>query len=332
MAVAMDEAGIDVTVWPTSICPGLPVEFTNLLTKNPTGAHDVVMTFAPPFDIHPDEFAELAPKAVGYSMWEKSKLIPADMKGHGWDMRRRSHWWDGLDMMLVTCSMNVDAFKALDPHVRYDVLACGIDGDFWIPKRRDRSRKPMRFGMIGMLAGRKDPFLLLGAWKELKEERPEFDAVLELKTSCAGIHPRAVEVYPDLVLYDRAWTGEKVRDWYHSLDVLISVSRGEGNNKPAMEFMATGGTVIASDWSGHHNWLHPAATYALRGELHPAGHDPDGPLDFRADKEHLKELLWHCWTNRDEVENKGRVAEEWIRATLDWSKVVGRLEKILVDL
>jgi len=345
LALCLERAGVDVYPWPMGgMIPGLPRTFTDLLTKDPTQAKpDVAMTFAPPFDIHPDEFADLAPVAVGYSMWEKSKLTPDDMLGHGWPGESfRGRWWlepgRELDAMIVTCDMNVPAFQALEPGLHCPVVPCGIEPDHWpIIERKPGVDGPMRFAMNGMLNGRKDPFLMLQAWRELKEEYPDFDAVLELHTLCPGLHPKIMEWIPDVIIHERAWSEAKLLDWYHSCDVLVSVSRGEGNNKPAMEMLATGATVIASDWSGHDNWLRPGHAYALPGTLLPAATPPGTPqrhdvLDFRVDKDVLKATILHCWSHPDEVAAKGLAGAAWIREHLSWDVVAGRMIDVLADL
>lgn len=357
IAIGLAREGVDVVPWPTKVLPGIEPEFAHLLTKNPASTYDVVLAFAPPFDIQPDDLVRLAPRAVGYSMWETSRLTDDDMRRHGfgdlaphivpehdpepgltWEADYEGRYWSwskhsnldhrGLDLMIVTCPMNVDAFRAVDATVPIDVLPCGVDVAKFAEVRRPTDRR-MRFGMIGMLAGRKDPFALLQAWQELKEEHPEFDAVLSLKTACPGLHPKLVEVYPDVELFDRAWTPQQVIDWYSTIDVLVSVSRGEGNNKPAMEFMSTGGPVIATDWSGHQNWLYPESGYPLRGELRPVHPGRDDVLDFRVDQQHLKDTLYHCWSNREEVALKGARAARLVRGSLSWEVICAKLAGML---
>lgn len=333
----LERAGVDVTPWPTGCMPGLPREFTRLLEKHPTGKHDIVLAFAPPFDLNPSEYAHLADHAVAYTMWETSRFPREALRGRHWNLRRRDVFSgghqlgkrrDGIDRLLVTCAMNVDAFRNVDRKVPIQVLPCGIDSDAWPMQRRDPSRQ-LTFGMIGMLAGRKDPWLAIQAWQELKEEHPEFDARFEFKTSCAGLHPAIEQWLPDVKIHDRIWSKQQVLDWYYGVDVLVSTSRGEGNNKPAMEFMATGGTVIASDWSGHQNWLYPEATYPLPGALMPVHPSMPDTLDFRGDKAALKDLMLRCWKERAEVVRKGEVAAGVIRAAFAWPVIANRLTRIL---
>jgi len=361
IAIGLSKLGVDVVPWPTKIIPGLPRELTRLLEKDPTGAYDVVLSFAPPFDVHPDELVRFAPKAVGWSMWETSAITTDDLMHHGFGDRAANvvyddeadpgithesdyvdRWWSwskhrnrdhrGLDLMLVTCPMNIDAFHAADPALPIEVLPCGVDVDRFAEIDRPTDR-PMRFGMIGMLAGRKDPMTMIEAWRQLKEEHPEFDAVLSMKTSCPGLHPKLVEVYRDVEIHDRAWTPDQVLDWYHGIDVLVSVSRGEGNNKPAMEFMATGGPVIATNWSGHQNWLFPDSGYPVGGVLRPVHMHRDDVLDFRVDVDELKATILHTWKERQEVRLKGQRAARLVRQSLSWdavcAKLVGVLERVV---
>jgi glycosyltransferase involved in cell wall biosynthesis len=341
LAVALEKRGVDVTPWPTGVLPGLPKAFTDLLTKTPVpGSYDVMMHFAPPFDCKPEEDAGLAAKTVGYSMWERDRLLPGDM--NGWKHKgSRKHWWsksphyrgkkpNWYDAMIVTCPMNVPAFEALDPHLPYHVVPCGISPDDFPVMERPYDR-PLTFGMIGVLGGRKDPFALLLAWKDLKEQGLLPDARLKVHDMSTSIHPRSVEVFPDMVLTQKAVSRQALLDWYGSVDVLVSTSRGEGNNKPAMEFMATGGPVIATDWSGHQNWLHPHAAWPIPGTLVPvAEYCP--ARDFRADQDALKQALLEAYADRDLVRKKGRVAATWIRDTLSWEQVAVQMEKVLAGL
>jgi glycosyltransferase involved in cell wall biosynthesis len=323
LAVGMTKAGIDVTVWPMSILPGLPRAFTRLLEKEPVRQHDVMLTFGPPHTIDKDA-GRGAPVAVGYSMWERSRITALDLPDD-W-----TPWSEYLTAMLVTCAMNVEAFQYVDPALRVEVLPCGIADDEWPVARRDPARR-MQIGVCGALAGRKDPWALLAAWKELKAEHPEFDAVLHVKDTSGAVHPRIVEAYPDVVLHQTPWSREALVAWYHEMDLLVSTSRGEGNNKPAMEFMATGGAVAATDWSGHQNWLHPGVGYPLRGQLQPVKPNHVAE-DFRVDHDGLKETLLGCWGNRGDLARKGEHAATWIRQTHSWESIISRLERLLVSL
>lgn len=344
MALWFSRAGVDVVPWPKMVMPGLPRAFTDLLTKEPSGDYDLAVQFMPPFDLHAEDVAGLARTAVGWSMWEKTPLVPADMVGHGWKRPgTRKHWWsrharsgegrkkDYLDRMIVTCHDNVDAFRALDATLDLAVCPNGIDPvRFPVLDRPLGEDRPMRFLSIGMLAGRKDPFATLEAWRRAQEIEPAFDAELILKTSCSGLHPAIEQAYPGVRIINEVWPAERVLDLYGRCDVLVSTSRGEGNNKPAMEFMSTGGAVMATDWSGHRNWLHPSTGYPLPGSLVTW---PDGVRqDFRVDIEATAQTFVHCWRNRPEVRRKGELAARTIRADLSWEKVCERFLRLSAEV
>lgn len=324
LAIALDGLGVDVTPWPTSLLPGLPRRFLRLLEKDPRGRKDVQVKFAPPQKIKPWDYHKDVAK-VGYSMWERSPLAVEDFAGSGWekDGVPQNISYGGLDTMIVTCRMNLDAFAPFCTGTKLQVVPAGIDPDAWPEKPRDTDNR-MRFLMVGMLTGRKDPFALLDAWRELKQERSDFNAQLTLHTLAPGLHPSLQNVYPDVTISQRPLDHDGVLRLYHDHHVYVTTSRGEGNNKPAMEFMATGGTVIATDWSAHQNWLYPDANYAVRGELRQAEHAPDGVQEFYVDRQALKNQLWHCYRNRHEVMNKGEAAAKWMRQGFTWQMIAER--------
>lgn len=336
MAVTFEKLGVDVVPWPVSLAPGLPRTFTDLLTKNPLGGADAAVMFSPPQGLKPDEFASLGDVAVGWSMWERTPLVREDMLPGGWeDVSTRTHWWgrgpdsrdgrqkDWLDLMAVTCPDNVHAFKELDPHVPYVVVPNGIDPERYEQVDRRGADRPFRFFSIGMLGGRKDPFATLQAWELAQQMDPSFDAELILKTSQPGLHPKLESRYRNVRIINEVWSREQVTEFYGHVDCLVSTSRGEGNNKPAMEFMATGGAVMATAWGGHMNWLHPDSGYALPGFLQPV-REGSVVRDFRVDVEATAKTLLHVWRNQTAAHEKGRQAAARIRAEFSWEHVCKR--------
>jgi glycosyltransferase involved in cell wall biosynthesis len=270
--------------------------------------------------------------------------MASDMQGSDWTQPgRRKHWWgkgpapkegldrDWLDLMVVTSPDSLTAFKALDDKVPYTVVPNGIDTEqFDVIDRRDR-KGPFRFFSIGMLAGRKDPFATLAAWEMAQQMDPEFDAELILKTGTTGLHPKIAERYRNVQVIAELWPRHMVKRFYADVDCLVSTSRGEGNNKPAMEFMATGGAVMATDWGGHRNWLHDSSGYPLPGALEPIG--PGSPIsDFRVDVEATARTFLHVWRNQREAHEKGVQAAARIRADLSWEKVCDRFMRRSVEV
>jgi glycosyltransferase involved in cell wall biosynthesis len=176
------------------------------------------------------------------------------------------------------------------------------------------------------LSQRKDPFKSIQAFGELKNEDAEFNeyARLAMKTNIPGLHSKMEDVYPGLrILYD-AWPQSTVLEFYRGSHVLLAPSKGEGKNLPALEFLSTGGTVIATNWGGHTEWLHTDYAYPLNWSEDPTPRVP-GNFNASASVEHMKELMLHTFRNRDEVRRKGYIASSVIPGMCSWDSVVVRL-------
>jgi glycosyltransferase involved in cell wall biosynthesis len=56
---------------------------------------------------------------------------------------------------------------------------------------------------------------------------------------------------------------------YPKIKAMVSFTKGEGFGRPLLEFSITGKPVIASNWSGQTDFLHPEMSVLLPGELTP---------------------------------------------------------------
>jgi glycosyltransferase involved in cell wall biosynthesis len=213
----------------------------------------------------------------------------------------------------------------LDPQLPMLVVPGGIEPSEWPRRVVDwpllDGERPVRFLMIGQLAGRKDPFRVLGAWRELMAGNPGLNAELVVHTFTPGVHPAAADYYgPKIRMSQRALSRPELVALYRSCDVLVSASRGEGNNKPALEFQATGGTAIVPDWGGPRNWLHEAAT-GLPGELVPAM-DAPGAVEFAVDHDELVKALWRHASDPVWVADRGQRCASAVRARMSWRRTL----------
>lgn len=188
--------------------------------------------------------------------------------------------------------------------------------------------------MEGQLHQRKDPFVAIQAFQELKEELPEeFEpAELHLKTNITGLHPAIEEMIPKLRIHYDVWPHDVLQQFYAKQHVLLAPSRGEGKNLPALQFLSTGGTVIATNWGGHQQWLHPSYAYPLDYELRPVSGTYPDCLQARASKDHLKALMLHTFRNRNEAREKGRRGADMIPGICGWHPVMERLFANLAEL
>jgi len=328
----MSRLGVDVVPWPMSILPGLPAEFCRLLEKDPGGRKDAALQFSDPAAFSDlKDWAPGAPKTFGYSMWERLPLLHSDLPWHPvWQEEGEAARWrpfsSHLRGMAVTCPMNVDAFRPVDPDLAMTVGPRGIEPDDWPVADRRGADRPFRFLLIGVLtSARKDAFCVLEAWRWLKAQYPEFDAELVVHTFAPGLHSSIATVYgPGITFSGDPLSRAELIKLYHSCDVLVTPSRGEGNNKPAMEFMATGGTVLASEWSGHLNWMHPDCTLPLKGELTPCAGQP-AAVEYVVDPQTCADAMLAAWTDQRHTRQLGDNAAPWIRQRCAWDVLVPKL-------
>jgi glycosyltransferase involved in cell wall biosynthesis len=212
------------------------------------------------------------------------------------------------------------------PAPRMEVLQGGYDPSLWTKVDRDWNSDRFAFCMVGALHARKDPYLAIEAFRQLKAEHPEFEpAELHLKTTAATLHPGMKLIDPRIFIYCESWSIEKLQKFYSTQHVMLCPSRGEGKNLPPLEFMTTGGTAIATNWGGHLGWISDKYAYPLDYTLRSVMLDKPECMNARASVEHLKALMWHCFTHRDEVHQKGELASEVIPYKCSWDHYVENL-------
>lgn len=318
LARAFMRAGADVYLSPTAVQAPLPEDVALLLTKPLDGSFDIIVQHVDPDSLDASEtLRSVGTLLIGWTMWEYSNL----KNSAEYDtLHERLELFDAIfcyDQVTADCFREV--FEGPLP-----VLQGGFWPEDWAPVQRDWYSERFGFCVVGALHERKDPFVAIEAFRQLKEERKEeFDgAELHLKTNIPGIHSSIEQMVPKLRVHYTVWSADILHTFYASQHVLISCSRGEGKNMPALEFQSTGGVVIATDWGGHQGWLDERYAYPLDCVLRPVSSDFPNTLNARASIEHLKELMWHTYTHRDEVAEKARLAAEVIPMDRSWDTVV----------
>jgi glycosyltransferase involved in cell wall biosynthesis len=198
-----------------------------------------------------------------------------------------------------------------------------------------------RFGMHGALNRRKEPMVTLQAFNELCHEHPEFKekARLLLHTSMpgCGVIPEMNEVFEragiGVRMYVETWDKARLEQYYQACHALVYPSHGEGKNLPCLEFQATGGVALATDWSGHQQWLNPEYAYPLACTVEPMfPGKPDLAHWAVVDVAEVKRAMWHVFTHRAEARAKGELASRVIPQMCSWDAVVEALFRRLRDL
>jgi glycosyltransferase involved in cell wall biosynthesis len=317
MTRALMRAGADVYIDPTTVQGPLPADIALLFTKELVAPFDLAIVHVDPMTMEAsEERAAAATFTIGWTMWEYTNLLNAEGQEK---FRKQYEHFDALvayDEVTAGC---------LRDHYDGPILVHqgGYEPEQWTAVDRDWEAEDFYFAMIGVLSPRKDPFVSIQAFVEAQAEDEEFaqHARLSLKTSVPGLHSKMQDVYPNLRIFYDVWPTSTVQKFYEAQHVLLCPSRGEGKNLPALEFMTTGGTVIATDWGGHQQWLSDEYAYPLDYRLAPVEGYPN-TLNARADVQHLKALLLHTFRNRAEVKAKGDLAREAIPAKHNWDHVM----------
>jgi glycosyltransferase involved in cell wall biosynthesis len=336
IATELDAYGADVHIVPGAYVDSpLPQVVADLFTKDKLDRYDLTLHHMDPDNFrNPEGWEETAGLKVGWTMWEFSNFL--NLATHE-TLRERL---EPYDVFLAYDEVTAGALREyFDGEIR--VLQGGFLPENHTPIERDwHDPDHFRFCMVGQLHDRKDPFVAIQAFNELKHEYPEefAGAELHLKNSIPGAFPVAEvmnETYAPVKIriYNDIWDKETLDMFYANMHVLLAPSRGEGKNLPALEFQSTGGAVIATNWGGHTQWLNRAYNYPLDYTLHPVDiYENRHTLNARASKEHLKELMLHVYRNRAEVKQKAQLASSVIPQAHSWEAVIRRMFSVLGEI
>lgn len=334
LAQALIRWGADVYLQPMHVDAPLPEDVAHLLTKELQAPFDLFINHVDPMALNcSPEIARNVGVSVAWTMWEYTNLLNVDKKA----LKTMKKRLKNFDLFAGYSDLDAESFK---PYYKGPIVVQqgGFDPTAWPELRRDWDCREFYFFMIGVLSERKDPFRAVEAFQRAKALDPEFDrwARLSLKTTAPGLHhkiedlfrqtdPETGQEYTSVRVFYDIWPTDLVKEFYSVQHVLLAPSRGEGKNMPALEFMSTGGTVIATNWAGHRQWLNPDFAYPLDYTLEPVDVLHKETLNARASVEHLTELMLHAFHNRNEVREKGALAAQVIPAAHSWDKVVENL-------
>lgn len=224
---------------------GLPSDLTRIFEKPKPPKFEIYFRIGAPAQLRPPESlkAGFPFKKVALTMWEQTRLSKEFIS---------EDYFNFYDTIFVPCEMNVGAFREVfDGLIK--VMPLGVDTDFYQPIKRE-FLNPLKICMLGNLTYRKN---VMGAVRAVIGAREQgYDVVLNLKSSTNTFPPEIVGNTDFInVVSTVMWTKRDVRDFYYNNDIYLAISRGEGFNMPALEFLATGGVVIGHDWGGHKSWF-----------------------------------------------------------------------------
>lgn len=275
----------------------------------------------------PEAMPTHADYIVGWTMFEFLSFGEDNEMAEG--LRERL---EGFDLVLAYDDVSASSLReyAPDPD-RLKILQGGYDADSWKTTEEEKATRKwddtFRFCMNGAMNVRKNPWIAIYAFKELKDEYGDkFDAELHLKTTSLVFPDVLMEWCPGLRIHYAYWSDADLRRFYLKMNCLVAPSWGEGKNLPALEAQTTGIPVAVSAFGGHMQWASKDWAYLMDGPIEE--HAP-GMGSIRVSKETMKETMWHIYNNRGEARQKGELASRIIPQQCDWEPVLDRLQDII---
>jgi hypothetical protein len=145
---------------------------------------------------------------------------------------------------------------------------------------------------------------------------------------------------PNIYLFHGEISDNEVNQLYnHSkIKAMISLTKGEGFGRPLLEFTQTKKPIIASNWSGHVDFLNHEFTSLVPGTLnniHPSAQVPDMLIDgsqwFTADYGFVNGLLKDYVENYKKYQEKGKRLSFYCKTNFSFDKMQEKLGSILTE-
>lgn len=321
-----------VDLSPGSVLPPIPGHIAQLLTYPISKGYDLELHHLPPMGALPNSPQPKAKKRVLWTMWEWSTM-PKDVPGF-----EQAKYVSSYDHVVAYTSQTLEAFKEakiLKEDVPTSVLQGGLSPHLWdkitephnagfLEKvgNRAKDRGTFRFAMVGVLSSRKNPWTVLRAFNELKEELGDaFDAELILKTGFPVV-PSDYNAPGVTLVNETNWTDQDMKIFYWSIDCLINCAWGEGKDLPALEATMCGVPTILNANPGHKGWVHPGIQKLL-----PATH-MKMDLDYKGyftSVEDIKEAMLEEYNNRAAGRRRADQLATYVGKRVSWDHKVQKL-------
>jgi glycosyltransferase involved in cell wall biosynthesis len=237
---------LDVALWGIDVSMGLPRNVTAILEKPIPNEIEIFVDFVTPFNAY-GKFKNVY--SVLYSMVEQTGFT----KNVDKELISEYH------RTITTNHVAREVFEKAGCQ-NVSVVPLGIEPNFWKYKPRKLGNK-IRFCTTGYMNKRKGVDLAVKAYREI---RKRYDCSLDI-WNVNNVHmPKEWLDIPDLRIIEKPVLKQGLRDFYYNHDVMLAVSRGEGFNMPPVEFLSTGGSVVATDWAGHGMWMSENFAYPVK--------------------------------------------------------------------
>lgn len=317
---ALIESGHEVSIDPTVVSVPLPQHVAELMMFPIEGVYDLEIHHGPPSAMKGP--SSRSKKSVAWIPYEHSSLQLNDSA---------VHMMQQYDHVITYIDQTKEALERY--HIdNVQTLQGGFDHHFWkpsseveggdkFPSRKAVSDEPFIFLMSGHLDARKNPTLVIDAFRSLLEEHGDrFNAELWIKSTYPipldpFSTPQIKEITP-AVLND-----QMLRRLYWSVDCVVSISRGEAKNLVPLEATMCGTPILVNDIPGHRGWLHPAIQK-------PVPSVERNNLFFTTEQD-VKDGMWNMYRNRRNNFDVARQLAATLPRRMSWSSKVRKLGSLI---
>lgn len=324
---ALESLGAEVFIEPLDISPPVPQPVANSLTKHYPFTCDLTITC---LDLDDRRlYGKSMTKSTMNILWTRhsSTVLRRGFK----EFSRNTSQYDAI---LCEDELTYNALNKLTELPR-GILSQGFESKPWSPARRDWNSEEFSFIMVLTGSKKENPELVIEVWNTLKRNYEEFENVtLYVKTIPEDdLNEKLQEHVPGLIIDKSNWSTDMFKNLYQNSHVMTCADSGGVRNRAALEFMSTGGAVIAPKWSLNTAWASSALMYPLEYILIEEGSSKDRDNKIALpDAYNLHEILVDIVRDKEKAKQRGRIASETIPAMLDWSLVVDRMFMTLNEI
>lgn len=252
---------------------------------------------------------------IALTMFESTQLPP-----------RWNRYLNMFNATIVPTDWLVDVFKSSGVETPIHVQPLGISSAFTYTKR-PADRQPYTFLAFADRGARKGWHVAGQAFMRAFGDDERYQLILKARPN--GLNKVANFTNPNVNLIRDEMSDLELKALYDQTDCLLFPSAGEGQGLPPLEYAATGGPVIATNWGGLAETL-PQWGLPINYDLVPAwGTNPVfGGLGMWAepDIDDLAQTMKFVASHQDYMLQKGVEASKFVHRHYAWRKLA---EKVL---
>lgn len=295
LITALIKRGADVHLDPTHVAVPLPAEIAVLLTKPRAAGYDLILHHGTAADMGTDVDDDTLTVAWVYGTATPDKARLA-----------------GYDLLVGYDSDTTAALGAAGNHTPLATVNGGYTARDWTPRPRDWQGDDFAFAVIG------EPNSgIVNAFTQLREQHPE--VMKDVDLTVHTLEPTS-DTRPGVTYVDGYFDADIWQDFYADHHVLITSRRSRDPH--ALQFLATGGTVIGTLAGGARQWLSSAVGYPVDWDMRSI--DPD-------ERDIFLDTILNVLQHRDDAARRGDTATRLIADMCGWDPVLDRLLLLLAE-